>query len=380
MFVPFLTRRKRSIARRAGDGGGDAGGDSGGDSGGGDSGSSGGGSSSAHDSSGGDSDSSEGAGSGSAGKGTSGGTISAGGSSTSIFTGGSGGGKNVTIPSGQTFAGRHAGGATRDQIYGSKTFGSGYTGYNTRGINGRGFPFWFWPLSWGSDPGHGVNAAYLYTNEYGDPNNSSRPGGPIVMAAFQSKSNATTFRLVADNQTVVDLIPVITSGCSHNFSSNSTTPTAFSAIDAAPEQVVQYYRASSLALTLDGYNNSAAFGPEGSAADTSLPAGIDDGLLGCLNNTIGQSLVRIPPQRAHPIREFDESCVDGNHSGEPRHPPNPCPSFARRGPTIRVPSPPSGSTSHSEIYLIAEDSAAIKFPYRARTLRRKVKSAVNQHP
>ncbi|KAK7030629.1 hypothetical protein R3P38DRAFT_2929613 [Favolaschia claudopus] len=279
MFVPFLTRRETSIARRAGD----AGGDSGGDSGGGDSGSSG-DSGSGHDSSGDDSDSS-----GNAGKGTPGGTISAGGSSTSIFTGGSGGGKNVTISSGQTFAGRRAGGATRDQIYGSKTFGSGYTGYNTRGVNGRGFPFWFWPLSWGSDPGHGANAAYLYTNEYGDPNNSSRPGGPIVMAAFQSKSNATTFRLVADNQTVTDLIPVITSGCSQNLTSNGTTPTAFNASEAAPEQVVQYYRASSLALTLDGYNNSAAFAPESSAADTPLPAGIDDGLLGCLNNTIGQS-------------------------------------------------------------------------------------------
>ncbi|KAK6987746.1 hypothetical protein R3P38DRAFT_2912541, partial [Favolaschia claudopus] len=30
-----------------------------------------------------------------------------------------------------------------------------------------------------------------------------------------------------------------------------------------------------------------------------------------------------------------------NHFGETRHPPNPSPSFARRGPTIRGPSPPS---------------------------------------
>jgi hypothetical protein len=49
---------------------------------------------------------------------------------------------------------------------------------------------------------------------------------------------------------------------------------------------VQYYRASSVALTLDGYNNTGALAPEGTP-DTPLPTNIDTSLLDCLNQTIG---------------------------------------------------------------------------------------------
>lgn len=58
------------------------------------------------------------------------------------------------------------------------------------------------------------------------------------------------------------------------------------ATEPRPEQVIQYYRASSIALTLDGYNNSATYGPEGSP-DTPLPPDVDNTLLSCLNGTIG---------------------------------------------------------------------------------------------
>lgn len=50
--------------------------------------------------------------------------------------------------------------------------------------------------------------------------------------------------------------------------------------------MVQYYRASSIALTLDGYNNSATYAPEGTL-DSPLPSGVDMNLLTCLNETIG---------------------------------------------------------------------------------------------
>lgn len=53
-----------------------------------------------------------------------------------------------------------------------------------------------------------------------------------------------------------------------------------------PESTIQYYRASSVSLTLNGYNNSAAFEPEG-AKDTPLPSSVDTTLLNCLNLTIG---------------------------------------------------------------------------------------------
>ena len=56
-----------------------------------------------------------------------------------------------------------------------------------------------------------------------------------------------------------------------------------------PEQVVQYYRASSAALALQNYNNTAIFEEEG-APDIPLPANVDVQLLNCLNATIGTSI------------------------------------------------------------------------------------------
>jgi hypothetical protein len=114
----------------------------------------------------------------------------------------------------------------------------------------------------------------------------------MAEAVFQSNTTGTgtTFRLVADNNTVTDLMTDVATNCSQYLTSasiNATAPTPFNASSAEPEQVVQYYRASSVALTLDGYNNTAVFVPENSTTDTSLPAGIDNSLLNCLNATIG---------------------------------------------------------------------------------------------
>jgi hypothetical protein len=135
--------------------------------------------------------------------------------------------------------------------------------------------------------------------QYGTPDNSSRPGGAQGMAAFQSNSTNTIFRLVADNDTVTALIPDLTSNCSIYMiapSPNSSSPFNTSAME--PEQVVQYYRASTVALTLDGYNNSAVFAPENSTADTPLPSGIDTNLLDCLNSTIGQAVPLVDGARS----------------------------------------------------------------------------------
>jgi hypothetical protein len=30
-----------------------------------------------------------------------------------------------------------------------RTYGSGYSGFSTRGVAGRPFPFYFWPVVWG---------------------------------------------------------------------------------------------------------------------------------------------------------------------------------------------------------------------------------------
>nr|VWO94692.1 Uncharacterized protein [Ganoderma boninense] len=181
---------------------------------------------------------------------------------------GSGTTRVVTIPAGQPFAGRSSGGATRDAVYGNRYYGSGYPGVTGLGVANRGFPFVFWPLVWGGGLGYG--AAYLHDDrEYGEPNNTTRPGGPMAQAAFSSNSNSSTststsagpstFHIVGDNSTVASLIASVRANCTVAANSSSApAPFAGSAADPLPEQAVQYFRASSVALTLDGYNNTAA--------------------------------------------------------------------------------------------------------------------------
>ncbi|KAJ7583860.1 hypothetical protein C8J56DRAFT_748768, partial [Mycena floridula] len=271
MFVPFLTKRVESkLSRRKGGGGGGGGGGHG--------------SSAAH-AEGGESSSGPGA-----GRGSSIGT-SAGGKSATPFS--NGGGKVTTIPSGSLFAGREAGGGTRAQVYGNSMYGSGYPGVGGRGVVGRSFPFYYWPLAWGGGAGAG-GGAYLHDSEYGRYDNTSRPGGVMTYAIFPSNTGTTTFRLVADTTTVSDLIHDITSACSSslNKSTTSTSPIAFNDTDISspkPESAIEYYRASSVALTLDGYNNTGALGDEGTP-DTPLPSNIDMTLLNCVNSTIGTAV------------------------------------------------------------------------------------------
>ncbi|KAG2067176.1 hypothetical protein BDR04DRAFT_1028245 [Suillus decipiens] len=201
---------------------------------------------------------------------------------------GHGGGTPKTIPIGQLFAGRTAGGATRAQVYGTSTYGSGYPGYSGYDVAGRGFPFWFWPVVWG-----GSSNQYLHDSEYGDSFNTSRLGGPMAQADFISNSTGSTFHLLSDNSTVGSLIDYINTNCSSHLSSSSSkspSPYNLSALGGPePEQAIQYYRSSSIVLTLDGYNNSAMFNSNPNATDSPLPSGVDTTLLNCLNYTIGQA-------------------------------------------------------------------------------------------
>jgi hypothetical protein len=112
----------------------------------------------------------------------------------------------------------------------------------------------------------------------------------LTQAAFQSNTTGTIYRLVSDNSTVASLITSINNNCtSFDLGSTSSAPAPYTGAtsDPQPEQAVQYYRASSVTLTLDGYNNTAALSNDSSAPATPLPSGIDTVLLGCLNDTIG---------------------------------------------------------------------------------------------
>jgi hypothetical protein len=174
-------------------------------------------------------------------------------------------------------------------------------------------------LAWGGAAGIG-GGAYLHNQEvryqesvlscdadppsqYGYPDNSSRPGGALYYSTYvsQDPSKNGTFHIVADNSTVVDLMAYIQSDCGTFINNGSSTfagsrdPAAMtdSLTQPQPESTVQYYRASSIALTLDGYNNTAALSDNETAPATSLPNDYDGYLFACLNSTIGEAALLV---------------------------------------------------------------------------------------
>jgi hypothetical protein len=128
--------------------------------------------------------------------------------------------------------------------------------------------------------------------QYGSPEDTSRPGGPLAFVNFSS--NTSTFSLLADNATVLALIPKINASCAvhHLLATAIMTPTPYtvSSTYPAPEQAVQYYRGSSAVLTLEGYNNSAVYTSNTSLSASPLPSGADTTLLACLNGTISSDI------------------------------------------------------------------------------------------
>ncbi|EMD33694.1 hypothetical protein CERSUDRAFT_107993 [Gelatoporia subvermispora B] len=272
MFIPLLTPRNELVARKGGGGGHGS-------------------SSSGH---------SSGHSEGSSAKSSSSKTSSASGQRSVPLSGatggkstaeayGPGGGRAATIPVGQPFGGRTAGGGTRAQVYGSSYYGSGYPGITGIGVDDRNFPFVYWPVVW--TPGYSYYPPYITHTGYGRADNTSRVGGPMATAIFSSDSNNSTFRILADNSTVASLITSIHANCSYSGSS-STAPTPYNGSATSwplPEQVIQYYRASSATLSLDSYNNTDAL--QGSTTTAiPLPSWVDTVLLDCLNNTIGEAI------------------------------------------------------------------------------------------
>ena len=54
---------------------------------------------------------------------------------------------------------------------------------------------------------------------------------------------------------------------------------------------MQYYRASSVTLLLDGYNDTSALSDDANTtAPVPIPAWVDTALLDCLNDTIGEAV------------------------------------------------------------------------------------------
>lgn len=133
-----------------------------------------------------------------------------------------------------------------------------------------------------------------------------------MTATFASNSTNTTFHLIADNSTTISLVSSITANCTSFLATNASsnfTPQPFNpnaTNSPKPEQVVQYYRASSVSLTLDGYNDTAALSDNANGTDTPLPGGIDANLLDCLNQTIGLAapLIDGAPSLVNPVHSM----------------------------------------------------------------------------
>lgn len=114
----------------------------------------------------------------------------------------------------------------------------------------------------------------------------------MVQAVFPDMSSNNTFHLLADSSTVTSLIDSVAANCTLGnltaiavTSLNSSDPS-----QPRPEQAVQYFRASSVVLTLDGYNDTAALSNDSSVSDTPLPSWVDTQFMDCLNQTIGAAV------------------------------------------------------------------------------------------
>lgn len=204
------------------------------------------------------------------------------------------GGRGVSTPYTVTsgaFTGRQAGGGVRSGVYGGGGgYGSGYTsGYTSRGaragpVGGLGFPFIFWPVAFG-----GFGYAGYYGSRELDDRASDRPGGNMTQYTLTPPfDNATgnSFALFSDLNSVDDVYQTLVAQCgvrqplAANFTLN-------------PNQTVAYYRGSSFALMLDGYNNGQPNITGDSANSTEvdqplapLPSAVNQTYLACLNNTI----------------------------------------------------------------------------------------------
>ncbi|CAE6478806.1 unnamed protein product [Rhizoctonia solani] len=209
----------------------------------------------------------------------------------------------ISLHLGSRFAGRCAGGATRAQVYGQSYYGSGYP-YGSHGstwVGGRPFPFYYWPVYIGP-------YEYYGASEYGPANSTDRPGGPMYAATIFSDdpkyNTSEVYRLLGDRDSVTAVFSALRQKCSVVGDVVAYDPSSDNSSHTLPrvESIIQYYRASSFALSLDGYTNSAAAVTPAALTNntgqlvtsllppTPFPGSINPMLLDCINRTVGTSL------------------------------------------------------------------------------------------
>ncbi|CAE6409681.1 unnamed protein product [Rhizoctonia solani] len=219
-------------------------------------------------------------------------------------SGSRGGGKVTTVPSGSRFAGRQAGGASRDNVYGGSYYGSGYPygSYGSTWVGGRPFPFYYWPVYVGP-------REYYGSSEYGPANSTDRPGGPmytISVYTTDAKYNTSdVYRILGDQDSVATVLSALQTNCSvAGGTMFNYDPTSDDLAHSLPriESIIQWYRSSSFALSLDGYNNSASAVTPAALSNntqqlvtalippTPLPSNLNRAFLDCVNYTTANSV------------------------------------------------------------------------------------------
>lgn len=156
---------------------------------------------------------------------------------------------------------------------------------------------------------------HIYENEYGHPDKKQRPGGPLHFITIQPPKSLTkgpypeippmSLYVIADKPSLDAVKAAVKWACPRSDFSGwvfaekvrVTKPKRFlgPARDPkgpAPEQAVGYYRGSSTALLLAGYNNTAQMIDSSlqDLQDTPFPSVANTAFFQCINSTIGESL------------------------------------------------------------------------------------------
>ncbi|EPQ57748.1 hypothetical protein GLOTRDRAFT_9905, partial [Gloeophyllum trabeum ATCC 11539] len=142
---------------------------------------------------------------------------------------------------------------------------------------------------------------------YAQYNGTVRPGGNMTTAIItrnNAQNTSEIYRLIGDEFSVQEVLNALVSNCTvKNTTLESFSPEVYAY--PQPEQIIQWYRASTFGLGLDTYNNSAALAsnmpssndtsPPPLSSATPLPAGLNMTFLTCLNTTIAASLPLMDP-------------------------------------------------------------------------------------
>lgn len=140
----------------------------------------------------------------------------------------------------------------------------------------------------------------MNTKKYLD--DDRRPGGKLVSTIIKSPVSTTreTYRMAGDRSSIAAVFNALVANCSITNTSDYSTYRPSRTSWPLQEQVIQYYRASSFVLSLDGYNNTGTYIPRNktrSIVTTPLPTTLNTTFLTCINSTIAASVPLVDYQR-----------------------------------------------------------------------------------